>query len=95
MTGTVGWFARNKVAANLFMAMILAAGLVTIFGIPLDKINSNAPVIDGRLDDGVWARAQPITGFVQREPVEGEPVSERTEVRIVADEEALYVGAWL
>ncbi len=59
------------------------------------RIDANAPVIDGRLDDAVWAGAEPITDFFQREPVEGEPISERTEVRILADDEALYVGAWL
>ena len=59
------------------------------------RIDSDAPVVDGRLDDVAWAGAQVITGFFQREPVEGEPVSERTEVRILADGEALYVGAWL
>ena len=53
------------------------------------------PVIDGRLDDEAWTLGEPITEFFQREPVEGEPVSERTEVRILADAEALYVGAWL
>ena len=50
---------------------------------------------DGRLDDEAWTLGEPITEFFQREPVEGEPVSERTEVRILADAEALYVGAWL
>ncbi len=54
-----------------------------------------APTIDGRLDDAIWADAQVLTGFVQREPFEGRPVSERTEVRIAYDEQALYVGAWL
>jgi Domain of unknown function (DUF5916) len=53
------------------------------------------PTIDGRLDDAVWREAQVFTDFVQREPVEGNPVSERTEVRILTDGEALYVGAWL
>jgi hypothetical protein len=53
------------------------------------------PVIDGRLDDEAWGAAKPITGFVQREPVEGAPATERTEVRILFDGEALYVGAWL
>ena len=32
---------------------------------------------------------------MQREPTEGRPVSERTEVRVTYDQEALYVGAWL
>jgi hypothetical protein len=54
-----------------------------------------APTIDGRLDDGAWSGAEILTDFVQREPTEGQPVSERTEVRMVYDEEALYVGAWL
>jgi hypothetical protein len=53
------------------------------------------PTIDGRLDDPVWLQAQPLTGFVQYEPVSGSPVSEHTEVRIVFDDDALYVGAWL
>lgn len=56
---------------------------------------AKAPVIDGRLDDPVWKEGQAFTGFVQREPGEGQPVSERTEVRILTDGEALYVGAWL
>ena len=53
------------------------------------------PLIDGHLDDVAWDEAPILSGFVQREPVEGEPVSERTEVRLVYDESALYVGAWM
>jgi hypothetical protein len=56
---------------------------------------AQTPTVDGRLDDAAWTSAQPISGFVQREPVEGQPVSERTEVRVLYDESALYVGAWL
>lgn len=54
-----------------------------------------APVVDGRLDDPVWADAPLLDGFVQREPAEGRPASERTEVRVAYDDEALYVAAWL
>ncbi|HXG96588.1 MAG TPA: DUF5916 domain-containing protein [Gemmatimonadales bacterium] len=53
------------------------------------------PVIDGRLNDAAWRDATPITGFIQRERLEGAPITERTEVRIVTDGQALYVGAWL
>ena len=56
---------------------------------------SSAPTIDGRLDDAAWMGGQALSGLVQREPYEGTPVSQRTEVRIVYDEDALYVGAWL
>ena len=53
-----------------------------------------APIrIDGRLDDAAWQAAMPVSGFVQAEPVEGAAVDQRTEVRILFDEEALYIGA--
>ena len=54
-----------------------------------------APVIDGRLDEAAWAGAEEIRGLTQREPEEGKPASEETVVRILYDEEALYVGARL
>jgi hypothetical protein len=54
-----------------------------------------APVIDGRLDEAVWQTAAPAAGFVQSEPHEGQPASERTVVRVLFDRQALYVGAWL
>src|SRR6185436_4231583 len=53
------------------------------------------PVIDGRLTDPAWASVPPITGFIQRELHEGQPITQRTEVRIITDGQALYVGAWL
>jgi hypothetical protein len=49
--------------------------------------------LDGRLDESAWSRAEPATGFVQREPEEGAPASGSTEVRFVYDEAALWVGA--
>ncbi len=51
--------------------------------------------LDGRLDEAAWADAPVLSGFVQREPREGTPVSERTEVRLLIDDDALYIGAWL
>ena len=55
---------------------------------------SDPPLIDGRLDDAAWGPVAPMTGFTQREPQDGQPASERTEVRVVFDDEALYVGVW-
>ena len=49
--------------------------------------------VDGSLDDDVWAQAPIISDFVMKEPVEGAPPTERTEVRFVYDDDALYVGA--
>jgi hypothetical protein len=51
--------------------------------------------LDGRLDEAVWQQAPAATQFTQRNPTEGAPVSERTEVRIAYDEQAIYVGARL
>src|SRR5687767_1567775 len=51
-----------------------------------------ALVIDGRLDEGMWQSASPLSGFVQAEPFQGQPITERTEVRILYDDEAIYVG---
>ena len=53
------------------------------------------PRIDGTLDDAAWAQAQPITEFVQKIPVEGATPSVATEVRLLYDDHALYVGARL
>lgn len=52
----------------------------------------SAPVIDGLLDDRAWQDAPVLTGFVQAEPLEGQPASERTEVRLLFDDNAVYVG---
>ncbi len=51
------------------------------------------PTIDGKLDDPSWQQAPAITEFVQHEPLDGHTPSERTEVRILFDSEAVYVGA--
>ncbi|MBM3778620.1 MAG: carbohydrate binding family 9 domain-containing protein [Acidimicrobiia bacterium] len=51
--------------------------------------------LDGALEEEAWRNAAPLTDFVQAEPLEGQPASERTDVRIVFDDEALYVGVSL
>jgi hypothetical protein len=49
--------------------------------------------IDGRVDEAVWQRIAPLSGFLQRDPVEGGEPSERTEIRIAYDRDNLYIGA--
>ena len=49
--------------------------------------------LDGILDEPVWAQSEPATDFIQREPYEGQPATERTEIRILYDKESLYFGA--
>jgi hypothetical protein len=57
------------------------------------RIDGRAPDVDGRLDEAVWQEAVPVADFTQRQPEEGQPASERTEVRFLYDGSALYVGA--
>jgi hypothetical protein len=49
--------------------------------------------LDGRLNEFVWIGARAVTGFRQRQPDEGEPATQRTEVRFLFDDAALYIGA--
>ncbi len=49
-----------------------------------------APHLDGKLDDAAWANAPAFEAFVQKFPDEGKPPSERTRVRAVYDDHALY-----
>ncbi len=57
---------------------------------------ATAPVIDGDVaGDPAWANATPITAFWQEQPDEGQPSSERTEVRVIFTADTLYIGAIL
>ncbi len=49
--------------------------------------------MDGHLDEPDWARATPTGAFTQIEPAEGQPATMRTEVRMLYDDDYLYVGA--
>ena len=51
--------------------------------------------LDGRLDEDVWMRAVPATNFLQRDPDNGQPATEQTEVRFVYDADKLYMGVTL
>ena len=80
------WIAPNSIAKDInyetaHLEKRLRAVKIT------DKIT-----IDGRLDELVWADAPRATEFVQREPDEGESISERTEVRVLYDSDNIYFG---
>ena len=60
----------------------------------VQTVRATAPiVVDGLLTDEAWLRAPAVTAFTQRDPEEGKPVSEGTELRVAYDGEALYVAA--
>ena len=52
-----------------------------------------APLLDGEvLDDPAWAKALPVSGFTQTVPDEGQPASQKTEIRIVYTQDTLFLG---
>lgn len=51
--------------------------------------------LDGRLDDRLYLENEPFGDFVQQEPKEGQAATEKTEVWVAFDEDAVYVGARL
>jgi len=54
---------------------------------------ASAIVLDGKLDEEAWKAATPVTEFTQVDPEEGKPASQRTEMRFLFDNDALYIGA--
>jgi hypothetical protein len=48
--------------------------------------------LDGRLDEAIWSKVAPAADFVQVDPDNGRPATERTEVRIAYDGDKLYMG---
>src|SRR5436189_256903 len=98
----------RSLALTLSFPLIAVSGLAATRQEPADSVAPThstpaararavitPPVIDGRLTDPAWLEATPVNGFVQRELHDGEPVRERTEVRIVTHGQTLYAGTWL
>ena len=58
------------------------------------RLNADEKIaVDGHLDEGPWSRAVPITDFKQLEPRNGEPGTERTEIRkCIITEETIRHG---
>ncbi|HWR17815.1 MAG TPA: DUF5916 domain-containing protein [Terriglobales bacterium] len=60
--------------------------------VQIQRLDLPSIKIDGNLTEPAWQRIAPITDFIQTTPDLGQPVSERTEVRIFYDENNIYFG---
>ena len=97
--------ARRSVAPlQLALACLLSLPMVAVAQATTRSQNDPRPIaqaelrtgeifIDGRLDEAAWNAAKPITDLVQSTPDEGKAPSQRTEIRILYDAGALYIGA--
>ena len=56
-------------------------------------VETGSIILDGVLDEPVWFTVEPATEFKQRDPIEGAPCTEKTEVYVIYDQDNLYIGA--
>ena len=97
---------RASVLVCLFLFIVLAASSVGARGsrdaaaladeaiqLPARPLPDGAAIqIDGKVIDEAWLAVEPYSTFTQTDPIEGEPASERTEVRVLFDRVNLYIG---
>lgn len=81
-----------KITLMVSIMMFVSSG--TIFSQKTIRIQKtdNPPDLDGRVDDKCWETASSINEFYQREPDEGEPMTEKTVVYISYDANYIYFG---
>ena len=84
---------RRRSFAGLALWITVAASPGAAQTIEAVRILGTSPRLDGRLTEDLWTTAPALTGLLQRDPNEGVPATERTEVRFAYDDDALYVGA--
>ena len=95
---------RSMTQKTPFFALVFVSTAITSAAQTVQTSSTTLPVaiaspatggisIDGKLDEAAWSQAKPITDFRQQEPHEGLPASQRTEVRVLYSEHALYIGA--
>jgi len=84
-------FLLHVVSASLLFGQAASAERPTIRALRLaggERID-----VDGLLEESAWARAAPITEFRQSDPNNGEPATERSEIRVLLNADNLYIGA--
>ena len=63
-------------------------------GVTARAVRVDGPLrIDGVLDEPVYTSVQAISDFIQNDPAEGEPATEKTEVWLLFDRDNVYVVA--
>ena len=75
------------------LAMASAAAAQDVPQLSVGRLaGEEVPEIDGRVEESAWSLAEPFTAFVQQEPNEGQPATERTEVRFLIGRGNLYIA---
>jgi hypothetical protein len=80
----------------ILFVLLLVCGQVFSQNKSLQAVKaSHPPNIDGLLDDVAWQNVPVATDFIQNFPSYGAPASQRTEVKIIYDNLAIYIAAYL
>jgi hypothetical protein len=56
------------------------------------RLEGAPPRIDGKLDDAAWSQGEWTGDFIQREPHEGRPGSQPTQLKILYDDKFIYAA---
>ena len=87
-----------------FFRRLFFAALIVVLAVPADANErrsaieavavpvSGAIVLDARFNEEAWQKAPILEEFVQREPAEGQPPSQRTQARIAYDDTSIYIA---
>lgn len=67
------------------------SGRANRVNVPIPRLQGPV-VVDGRLDEPMWARAARLTGFSQYQPVDGQAAEDATEVLVWYSAEAIHFG---
>lgn len=83
-------------AAGLLLGSFIVSAQVVGDELLLGAVRiSTPPDIDGLPDDEVWKSAKPGKNFVQQVPNPGQPCTQKSEIYVLYDNVAIYVGAKL
>jgi uncharacterized protein DUF5916/cellulose/xylan binding protein with CBM9 domain len=84
---------KHRVAAATLLSAVLAATAGAADRPQIAPVRaSQPPSIDGRLDDAIWQVAEPLpeTDWLTYNPLNGDHIQQRTEVRVAYDDRYLY-----
>src|SRR5690242_21076463 len=83
----------GSMAVILFAAGAASAEERKLMAVDAVAVPASSPIVlDGKLNEEIWQQSPSIVEFVQREPAEGQPPTQRTEAHIAYDANALYVA---
>ena len=82
---------RFYISFFLFILITCHFGAAQETNIEAFRVNQG-PIIDGKLNDSVWAKAVPFKGLRMVEPSTGSDPTEKTEIRVIYDRTSMYIG---